>query len=315
LAFSLTELAILAGLAEGKTLSAIAQQLCLGQPGVSKALRFAEQRTNLPLVERGGYRIKLTATGAEVALKARQVIDRLQELDRFIRELQAGRAGPVRLISTSAPGYAVLPDVVGAFLGSFPAADVQLQVERHNEIWQVCLRDSFDVGLGPLTSDVQLLEARGWLVERLYEDHVTFFVAPGHRLAGRRVGLEEIRQDRIVGPFAEPHWSDTWEQLNGQGFPTTRRMTLLGGDAVKRVVAGGGGLGMLFGLSVLNEVQEGRLVPLLLDILPPSTWYGLVVRADVQRVPIVETFRDFLNARLATVCPQLAAIGCNNGSV
>ncbi len=62
--FTITELQILVGLAEGHTQVAIGAQLHLDQPTVSKLLHLAERKLGLPLVERRGRRLYLTPVGA-----------------------------------------------------------------------------------------------------------------------------------------------------------------------------------------------------------------------------------------------------------
>ena len=63
---SVSELQILAALAEGKTLVEIGRTMYMTHPAVSRALHIAERKTGLTLVERDGRRLRLTSSGAEL---------------------------------------------------------------------------------------------------------------------------------------------------------------------------------------------------------------------------------------------------------
>jgi DNA-binding transcriptional LysR family regulator len=303
----LTELAILDALALGKTLSTIAAELYLGQPGVSKALRSAEQRSGLHLVEREGYRVRLTPTGTEVAHRAREALERVQDLNRYVEQLQTGAGGPVRLVTTATPGNSIVPEVVGAFGRRYPEAEIELRIAHRSELWETCARESYDIGFGPETNGLPTAND-GWSVERLYQDRITFFVPPDHTLAGRLVALADLEPQRLVGPFAEPYWSDAWHKLEDLGFPATRRMTLLASEAVRRLVKAGGGVGMLLGLSILEEVADGALVPLRLEVQPPTVWYAMALPPHRRRLGILDSFQEFFREKVSSVQSRLASM-------
>jgi DNA-binding transcriptional LysR family regulator len=306
--FSLTELAILVGLAEGKTLTAIAQHLYLGQPAISKALRVAEQRIGLRLAAHSGRRVRLTALGEDMARKAQRVMNELDDLDRFVQQLHAGAAGPLRLISTANPANFVLPGVMGAFAREFPEVEFELRTQRFPDIWPVCLDEAYDIGIGPAAMTLQPLRTRGWDIEELYEDQVTFFVGPESHLASHpALHWDDIHDEMIVGPFTEPYWSEVWERLHGLGFSGSRLMTLRGADAVKRFVEAGTGIGMHLRTALLPELHEGRLVPLQMGTPPPTALYVSAIRPNPRPLPILRVFHEFLHSRLAGLKAQLAA--------
>src|ERR1700730_12739420 len=80
--FSLTELRVLAGLAQGMTVSQIGESLGMGHSSVSKAIHVAETRAGFELVEQHGRRIYLTSAGVVLAERAQRAVQSVDEINR-----------------------------------------------------------------------------------------------------------------------------------------------------------------------------------------------------------------------------------------
>lgn len=293
-------------MAEGKTLTDIARSCNLGNRPSAKALRVAEQRIGLRLAAHNGRRVQLTALGEDLARKAQRVMNELEDIDRYVQELHAGRVGPLRVISTANPVNFVLPGIMGTFLREFPGVEFELRTQHFPDIWPVCMDEAYDIGIGPAAVTLQPLRTRGWSIEELYEDQVTFFVAAGSKLATHPIlHWDDIHDELIVGPFAEPYWSEVWERLHSLGFSGSRLMTLRGADAVKRFVESGTGIGMHLRTALLEELGQGRLVPLQMGTPPPTALYVSAIRPSPRPLPIIRVFHDFLRQHLAILKGQL----------
>ena len=94
---------ILAALAQGKTLTEIGQTMYMTHPAVSRSLHIAERKTGLALVERDGRRLRLTASGVELAGVIQGAIECFCVIDDAIQELQRGDTGTVRVLANSTP--------------------------------------------------------------------------------------------------------------------------------------------------------------------------------------------------------------------
>src|ERR1700756_2436010 len=81
--FTTTELRVLVGMLNGKTIAQIADELLLTHPSVSKTLRTAQRRAGFPLTEQRGRRLRLTADGTRIAVAAQQVLVELGQVDRL----------------------------------------------------------------------------------------------------------------------------------------------------------------------------------------------------------------------------------------
>src|ERR1700756_3378710 len=131
--FTTTELRVLVGMLNGKTIAQIADELLLTHPSVSKTLRTAQRRAGFPLTEQRGRRLRLTADGTRIAVAAQQVLVELGQVDRLrapakrvlvergqvarlAAEVRAGTSGGLRVVATAAICDYVLPPVIGGLL-------------------------------------------------------------------------------------------------------------------------------------------------------------------------------------------------------
>ena len=293
--FTITELQILLGLAEGHTQVEIGAQLHLDQPTVSKLLRVAERKVGLTLAEQRGRRLRLTPVGAELAHGAAAVIAQLRSLEQLVASLQAGSGGPVQIVATSTPGAYVLPPIIGEFQRAFPTARVNLQIVPAQHIWETLADTSYELAVGPEMNHPDDLE-----VEPLYEDPIVLFVAPSLELAGRRrVRWSDLSPWPLIGSFASVNWTHLFQELDRRGVTRLERINLRSVEGVKRLVATGAGVGALLESSLSEEFARGTLcrLPIKDPALAQSIY--LIQRRGVRLTPMARQFRDFLIARVA----------------
>jgi len=295
MSLSPADLHILVALRQGRTLAEIGDEMYLTQSAVSRALRLAEQKSGVQLLERHGRRLRLTSAGMQLAEQAQNALVQLSEIDRLLEDMQSGRGGRLRLISSTAPGNYVLPLAVGEFLRTMPGAEVELRVLPPSDMWQTFVEEGYDLAVGPVGVGPQPVDRGDLAVEALYEDELVFFVAPSSPLAQKpELAWNDVRSQTLIGPFGEPYWAQLWEHLTHRGFSAAKRVSLLGLEGVKLVVAAGGGVGVIFGAAVRREVTAGQLVPLRITDLSLPLSYYLVTRRLRQPRPIVDQFRGLL---------------------
>ncbi|WP_128514209.1 hydrogen peroxide-inducible genes activator [Tabrizicola thermarum] len=102
-----------------------AEASSISQPALSLQVKELEEILGAPLVERGPRQIGLTALGADFALRARDVLRAVDELEALARASGGPLSGRLRLgvIPTVAP-Y-LLPRVMRDLSGRFPGLDLR----------------------------------------------------------------------------------------------------------------------------------------------------------------------------------------------
>ena len=99
----------------------------ISQPALSLQIRDLEVSLGLPLLDRSARQLQLTPFGEAFSLRARAVLNAVEELDDFARAERTDTAGRLRLgtIPTVAP-Y-LLPSLAGLLATHFPGLDLRLR--------------------------------------------------------------------------------------------------------------------------------------------------------------------------------------------
>jgi DNA-binding transcriptional LysR family regulator len=291
--FSLVELHVLTALAQDKTLAAIGEELCLGQPAVSKILHSAEQKAGLQLVERRGRRVYLTSTGAEIARAAQPIAVQLDDLQQVLQRVRAGKGGELRLVATPIAANYLLPEVLGEFLRECPDVQPVVRVVATEDIWDVLLNERYDLGIGH-----HYVQPSGLSIEKLSNEPIVFFVAPHSPLAQRpAVRWSDLQRQPLLAPFSEPHWAQLFQELDRRGLTLGPHIDLRAYEGAKRLVEMGYGVGVNFAAALAREFADGRLCPLVVEDLVLSWPYCLIQRQHVELSPVARQFRALLTAR------------------
>lgn len=104
-----------------------ADACAISQPALSMQIKEMEDSLGTVLLERGGRQFRLTAFGEVLAIRARAVLQAVEEIEDLARASHETLTGRLRIgvIPTIAP-Y-LLPRLMGAFGRNYPGLDVQIR--------------------------------------------------------------------------------------------------------------------------------------------------------------------------------------------
>lgn len=158
-----------------------ARRLHVTQPTLSHQIRRLEEQLNLPLFDRLGRRVRLTAAGELLAPYARRVMHELDEAQAALGEMHGLRRGVLRVGVVQTVNACVIPEIVTRFGAAHPGIRVtcaELAVE------------DIEAGLeaGRLDVVVSFLPpARATLTgEKLFTEELVGVVAEKHPLAAKK---------------------------------------------------------------------------------------------------------------------------------
>lgn len=287
---------MLAGLGQGLTVTEIGERLSIAHSSVSKALHMAETRAGFPFVEQRGRRIHLTAAGVVLAGRAQRIVQDLDDVNQLADGMRAGLKGLIRIVASATPADYVLPPIIGEFIRKYADVRVILRVSPLSELHRDLQDGEFDLGIGPPAP-----VPSGWVSEPLYEDAMTFVVAPGSALAGAgSIAWSDLRHHLLIGQFRQPYWSQVWGSLTRLSFDAEHTVELRTAEAIKRLVEESGGVGVVARSAVKQDLEDGRLVELhVTDRMLPLP-YVLFYRPG-DHVPAIEReFRALVHKRICT---------------
>jgi DNA-binding transcriptional LysR family regulator len=287
---NLHHLRIFYTIAQRRSVTAAAADLLLSQPAVSLQLKALEKELGLPLLQRGGSRLRLTQAGEVLYRAAVSMLHAKDEAERAIAELRDGTRGRLIFGAGTTGGMYVLPRMVKAYRDLWPETEIVFQVGTTDHIIEKLLQNVLDMGLvgGPI-------DDRRFLVEPICADELVLIAAPSHPIAG----LGKVTLKDLGGmPFVVPETGSRTRQLverklRESGVPLVIAMQLPGTEGVKRAVEGGLGIGMVSRYSVENECLAGVLKQVPIEGFRLTRTLNLVSRAQKYFSPVALRFREF----------------------
>src|SRR4030081_2054245 len=178
------QLAAFCAVVERRSFSQAAEQLGVTQPAVSLQIRSLEKRLGLQLVDRSGRRVEPTEAGRRLYPSAQRRPALRGHLPAELGEKAEGElAGRLEIGASTGPGGTVLPIVLAEFQQLHPEVPGALAVsDPHPDRHAGAPRG----GRGAAVS------------EPFFRDEAVLAVPRGHRFAGRKVTLDELRAEPLV---------------------------------------------------------------------------------------------------------------------
>lgn len=186
--------------ADGATVTEVAELYLVSQPGVSRGLQRLEEEVGTPLLMRSGRLLRPTHAGSAFKRHVDTVLHALDDGLAAAEELIDPESGTVRLAFQRSLGTWLVPDLLAGFRADHPR--VRFEFEHSHDALGSSLvaggRTDLELSARrPRNPDVE------W--ERLFSQPLCLVVPPGHALAGRdEVALVEAAAEDFV--MLGPEW-------------------------------------------------------------------------------------------------------------
>jgi len=284
------QLEIFYAVVQRQSITAAAADLHLTQPAVSLQIKALEKGLGVPLLERGGSKLRLTQAGEALYRCAVSILHSRDEAQRSIAELSAATKGKLILGANTTGGMYVLPRIVRAFKELYPQTEVIFQIESTEWIYEKILQNVVDMALvgGPT-------EDRRFGVEPICLDHLVLIVSPSHPFARNgRVSLKDLKTQPCILPLQGSRTRQLVERkLKEAGVILRVTMQLPGTEAVKKAVEANLGIGFVSRYAVERECSLGDLKIIAVDRFDLTRRMELIYRRQKYFSPVAERFRQF----------------------
>jgi DNA-binding transcriptional LysR family regulator len=245
--------------AELGSLTKASRRLHLSQPAITKHIKLLEEEFRLPLFVRSAVGVRLTEAGLILLKHVQQTEDLYEQVRQKMETRQEELSGRIRLgCSTTITQY-FFPRTLLALKKKHPAVEVEVIEGNSDFVISAVLAQRIELGL--IESPCRRRDLR---VRSFYEDEIILVASP----QDSRTHLKpaDLQKEPLV--FREVGSGTRLcveGALNKLGL-TLRKLNIVqelpSTEAIKRVVAGGLGLGFVSKLSVADEIQSGQLVQL-----------------------------------------------------
>ncbi|MBP2366137.1 LysR family transcriptional regulator [Pseudonocardia parietis] len=132
-------------LAEQGSVRGAAARLVVTESTVSAAVRALADEVGVPLVERDGRGVRLTAAGHRYAGYARRVLGLLEEGAAAARGEADPEHGRVRLAAVTTAGEHLLPELLAGFRERHPGVALEVDVAPSDRVWPMLAHHEVDV--------------------------------------------------------------------------------------------------------------------------------------------------------------------------
>src|SRR5262245_40897848 len=122
----LRDIEYFAVVAEHRSIARAAETLGLSQPALSKSLRRLEASVRAKVVKRTPKGVELTAVGTALLAQVRRLRLTLDDITREAADLSEGRAGHLRIGTTSLQALHFVPTACDALLKEAPKATLTI---------------------------------------------------------------------------------------------------------------------------------------------------------------------------------------------
>jgi DNA-binding transcriptional LysR family regulator len=167
--------------AEVKSFSKAADDLCITQPTVSGHILALEQSLSLRLFDRKIKETRLTKAGEVFLGYATKILTARQDLVNALSEFSQGIRGELSLGASTIPGEYLLPKLMSGFKGEHPNITFSLKIADTKEIVECVLQGNVELGMTGAKLNHHSLQ-----YERYEEDEIIVIGPSDHPLAKKR---------------------------------------------------------------------------------------------------------------------------------
>ncbi|MFQ8430041.1 LysR family transcriptional regulator [Amaricoccus sp. W119] len=213
----LSQLRLIAAIAEHRQLRVAADLLAITQPAASRMLAEIERIVGAPLFERHAKGMAPTPMGRVIARRAHGMSVEMRDLTREVTALREGRAGQVAVGAVTGPAVGYVVPAIRKLRAEAPEVEVRVDVAPSAALVRGIGAADYDFVLGrpPPGADRGAFSLRP-----AWHESVSFLVRRDHSLAGRdRVALADIRAfDWIIPEPGTPIRTTVEDALSRAGL-------------------------------------------------------------------------------------------------
>ena len=269
--------------------AAAGRSLGLSAPMIGNHIRFLEAELGGLLLNRTTRAQSLTDAGRAYLARCRRVLDELDAAEADVAEVLGSPRGRLRVTAPHNLGSDVLPVIIARFLHDFPSVQVDLRLDNRR---LDLLPEGVDAAIrGGELGDTALV------TRALAPLELVVCAAPDylHR-RGEPATLADLASHDCLD-FAEAATLGVWRFDTAAG-PVSIAVSgpLRANSGIALRAAARAGLGVILQPRILvrEEIEAGRLIPLLTAYRPQSRPLQLLTLPDRQPAPKLRAFIDAL---------------------
>jgi DNA-binding transcriptional LysR family regulator len=274
-----------------RSFSRAADENGISQSGASQMVSQLEQHLGVKLIDRSKRPLVLTPEGEVYYEGCRKLIQRFDTLEERVRTLHHEVDGRVSVASIYSVGLSHMNQLVQEFLGSHPKANVRLEYQHPDRVYELVETDQVDLGLVSYPKSSRTIKATAWR-----DEPMVVVCAPQHELAGYpSVSLRQLDGLSVVA-FDEnlKIRREIDRVLAAHRVVVHVAMQFDNIETFKRAIEINAGVSLLPAPTISREVQLGTLVARPLSDVELFRPLGIIHRRGKELGPTARRFMDLL---------------------
>lgn len=291
----LADMEVFAKVAEHNSFSAAARRLGVSKGAVSKQVARLERSLGARLLNRSTRRLSLTDAGHAFHEHTTRMMAEAEAAEAAVSQLRASPRGVLKLTAPAAFGRLHVAPGIPAFLARYPEVSVQIMM---NDRVADLAEDGYDVAIRMMDEPAGNIVARRLAPIRWVVCATADYLA----LKGVPASPRDLAQHNcLFYSMLASHSDWRFRAAGGESkVRVTGNFTVNNSEALREAVLQGLGAALLPTFTVGDDIQQGRLLPLLPDYEPLGT-FGTGIYAvylPTRHVsPKVRAFVDFFLER------------------
>lgn len=275
-------------IAETGTFTAGALRVHVTQAAISMQIRQLETEIGAKVFVRAPRHVILTEAGEQLLRRARHILREHDAALDEIAELAGAERGRLRIGSASAMVLTdQLPGILADLRNQHPGAEIAVTSGTSEVLVDQILAGEIDIAFVSLPVDV-----RGIKTERLSDDQLVAIASPKHKLAKQKtISAYTLAGERLILGERGGNTRRLIDQFFAQAGVTLHvAMELSRQQAIKRMVEADMGVGIVPLQSVIDEVDNGKLVRWWIEGAQINWELGIAQLTGGYESPIMQTF-------------------------
>jgi DNA-binding transcriptional LysR family regulator len=239
--------------ARQKSFSRAAEKLHVTQPSISAQIRALETYLGHRLLDRGGGKVTLTASGRVFQPFAEQSLIQLKHIRLTLEDMERMPRGTLTISANDSTALYVLPLLITKFKKQYPRVSLNIIRAERSKTMSLVLDREVEFGIVSLPVRDPRLH-----VEVIHEDKLLLVVPAKHPLTLlKTVTLSDAAKHGFLVP-KEGRRRELIDHLFIQN-KTARRVTmeLDSSELLKRLIVAGLGISFMPRINFLEEIKQG----------------------------------------------------------
>ncbi|ANZ34589.1 LysR family transcriptional regulator [Staphylococcus carnosus] len=210
---NIKQLMIFKQFVEDQNVNVVAEKLNITQPTVTFHLKNLSETHQVPLYHKKGKLITLTKAGQILYQNSSKILTLIEETESILGDYKTSKRGGLRIGSSHAPIYGMLPEALKTFMTEYPDIDISLEVDTAPQTVEKVKNREVEIGVisenGIRESEVE--------VKRLFDDPLMLAMDKSHPLAlSEHISIKDIQSYPLIihSSGSTKDSIDEWQHTN-----------------------------------------------------------------------------------------------------